>query len=104
MIKDSNGNFIQIGKISNQTAERLNSSNRVSTAAPGNNSRYWLAAVGNSYVRRFENATEAAATDVTSTGLTEGQYIPAGIVIAIGLDKGEVIKVDTAADINIAQF
>lgn len=104
MIKDSNGNFIQIGKISNQAAERLNSGNRVSTAATGNNSRYWLAAVGDSYIRRFANATEAAATDVTSTGATEGQYIPAGTMIPVGLDKDEVIKIDTAGDVNIAQF
>lgn len=104
MSRDSANQYIPIGKISSLASEELTTSNRVSTAAGSNNEFYWLAARADTYIRRFADATAAAATDVTATGATVGQLIPSGAALPVSLDRGEVLKIDTAGDIVISRF
>lgn len=103
MILATNRNAVsfQVGSIpSGAGQDKLDTSNRVSTAAP-NDTICWVAFIADTYIRRFANATEAAAVDVSaSDGVNKGTFFAAGIGLPISVNRGEVLKIDNAGEVE----
>lgn len=101
MVTNRNAVSFQIGTIPLRAGQdTLNSGNRVSVPAP-NDTIAWVTFVSDTYIRKFANATEAAAVDVSGTdGATKGTLFPAGTVTPMAFNRGEVVKIDTAGEVE----
>lgn len=97
---DSNGRTQQVGRIGSNQVELNTAEGVTSPVCTGNNKIYFLSARADTYLKVVLEG-EAGSTTVATTGADVGFFLSRGIVYPLRLDKGEVIKVDSAGDLII---